>query len=58
MAPPDDLNIPSDPTGQPFDDGTNEDNDNRTDRIFASKSKNAGEDDDLKNTGKKKRRER
>ena len=53
MAPPDDLNIPSDPTGQPFDDGSNEDRDNRTDRIFASKSKNAGKDDDLKTPGKR-----
>ena len=53
MAPPDDLNIPSDPTGQPFDDRSNEDKDNRTDRIFASKSKNAGEDDDLKMPGKR-----
>ena len=53
MIPPDQLNIPSDPTGQPFDDGSNEDKDNRTDRIFASKSKNAGEDDDLKTPGKR-----
>ncbi len=53
MAPPDDLDIPSDPTGQPFDDGSNESKDNSTDKIFASKSKNSGKDDDLKTPGKR-----
>ncbi len=51
MSPPDDLDVPSDPTGQPFDDGSNESKDNQTDKIFASKSKNAGKDDDLKTPG-------
>ena len=51
MAPPDNLDIPSDPTGQPFDDGSGEDKDNETDKMFASKSKNAGRDDDLKTPG-------
>jgi len=53
MAPLDDLNIPSDPTGQPFDDGNSEDKDSQTDKIFASKSKNSGDDDDLLTPGKR-----
>ena len=53
MTPPEDLNIPSDPTGQPFDDGNTDEKDSRTDKIFASKSKNSGEDDDLLTPGKR-----
>ena len=53
MNPPDDLNIPSDPTGQPFDDGNEDEKDSHTDKIFASKSKNSGEDDELMTPGKR-----
>ena len=53
MNPPDDLNIPSDPTGLPFDDGSDEEKDSQTDKVFASKSQNSGEDDDLLIPGKR-----
>lgn len=52
MAPPEDLNIPSDPTGNPADDGKSDQIDTQTDKIFASKSKNPGDEDDLKTPGK------
>ena len=51
MTPPDDLNIPSDPTGSPADDGSSDQKDSETEQFFASKSKNAGEEDDLKTPG-------
>lgn len=53
MIPPDELNIPADPTGQPFDDGSSDEKDPATDKLFASKSKNAGEEDDLLTPGKR-----
>ena len=53
MNPPDDLNIPSDPTGLPFDDGSDEEKDSQTDKVFARKSQNSGEDDDLLIPGKR-----
>jgi hypothetical protein len=52
LTPPDELNVPSDPTGQPSDGGDKDDRDTRTDKIYASKSKNSGEDDDLLIPGK------
>ena len=53
LTPPDDLNVPTDPTGMPADDGNNEDRDTRTDKVYASKSKNSGEDDELLTPGKR-----
>ncbi len=53
IAPPENQNIPSDPTGKPADDGTSDKKPRKTKQVFASKSKNPGEEDDFKLPGKK-----
>lgn len=53
MAPPEGQDIPGDPTGQPADDGDSDSKPGETRNVFASKSKNPGEEDDFKIPGKK-----
>ena len=53
LTPPDDLNVPTDPTGMPVDDGNRDDRETLTDKVYASKSSSSGEDDDMLTPGKR-----
>ena len=55
MAPPDEMNIPSDPTGQTSDDGRRRDDRQppKTTKVFASKSPDPGDEEDYWIGGKR-----
>lgn len=53
IAPPEDQEIPSDPTGKPADDGKSDEKPGKTRQVFGSKSKNPGEEDEFQIPGKR-----